>query len=267
MKKAKMFLRLMVFKSLSIVPTPIWKFLESVSQVEQGKGWDPLSVVPEIRVIRKLIKSLNIEVPVAVDVGANNGEWAISFAQLIKNSRVFTFEPQKKAFEKLTSNTSKFSNIENFNYGLGETDQDAVLFSDFSGSGMASLSKRDITHLGLSFEQKEKISLTSLDLMIKKGKLDRIPNILKIDVEGHELGVLKGAINSLNEIKILQFEFGGTCIDTKVFFKEYWDLLGKYEFEFFRLTPRGLIKVRSYSENDEVFRFTNYFAIKKLIKS
>jgi hypothetical protein len=75
------------------------------------------------------------------------------------------------------------------------------------------------------------------------------------------LDVLKGAINSISQFKIIQFEFGGTDIDTRVFFRDFWDYFLSTNFSIFRLTPKGLVKVNEYSEHHEVFSFTTYFAI------
>lgn len=251
------------YRSLSIVPHKIWVFLESLAQVEQGKGWDSLSISPEIKVIKELVKKIRLDEIVAFDVGANNGEWAIAFLKFFPNSRIYTFEPQQAAFENLKTNTAKYTRIKNFNFALGDHPGEATLFSDFHGSGMASLSKREISHLGIHFENSEKIQIKTLDSIFESNGIAEIPNVLKIDVEGHEIGVLHGAEKTLNSVKIMQIEFGGTCIDTKVFFKDYWALLRKYEFEIYRLTPRGLLSIKNYSEKDEIFRFTNYFAVKR----
>jgi FkbM family methyltransferase len=234
-----------------------------LSQVQLGKGWDSLSISPEIKAIKKLVKEIGLDEIVAFDVGANNGEWALAFLKFFPDSSVYTFEPQQTAFENLKANTATYPRIKNFNFALSDHTGEATLFSDFHGSGMASLSKREISYLGIHFENSEKIQIKTLDSIFESDGISQIPTVLKIDVEGHEIGVLYGAEKTLNSIKIMQIEFGGTCIDTKVFFKDYWALLIKYEFEIFRLTPRGLLSIKNYSEKDEIFRFTNYFAVKR----
>jgi hypothetical protein len=82
-------------------------------------------------------------------------------------------------------------------------------------------------------------------------------------VEGHELSVLAGAKEVLNRIELVQFEFGGGNIDSKTYFQDFWYFFKNLNFDIYRLTPRGPIKVSEYSEFLEVFRPTNYFAVRK----
>jgi hypothetical protein len=84
-----------------------------------------------------------------------------------------------------------------------------------------------------------------------------------MDVEGHELEVLQGARRTLEDIRIVQFEFGGSNIDTRTFFQDFWYFFDEIDFQIYRLTPSGPIIVSSYSEQDETFRSTNYFAIRR----
>ena len=57
-------------------------------------------------------------------------------------------------------------------------------------------------------------------------KIDDI-DFIKIDVEGHELAVLQGAVNMINQnrIKVIQFEFNVANILSRVFLKDFYDLL------------------------------------------
>ena len=94
--------------------------------------------------------------------------------------------------------------------------------------------------------------------------IERI-DLLKIDVEGHELDVLKGAkINPQGgRIKCIQFEFGRCNIDTRVFFQDFWYLLnGKYGCQNYRITPLGIKNIKKYTELDEIFLTTNFLAVK-----
>ena len=47
-------------------------------------------------------------------------------------------------------------------------------------------------------------------------------DFFKIDVEGHEMDVLKGIGDKISNIKLIQFEFGGCNIDTRCFFQDFW---------------------------------------------
>jgi len=89
--------------------------------------------------------------------------------------------------------------------------------------------------------------------------------LLKIDVEGHELDVLTGALEMLknHRIRMVSFEFGGCNIDTRTFFQDYWKFFAQFHgFEFYRITPSGyLTRVWKYREIYEQFRTTNFLVI------
>ena len=64
---------------------------------------------------------------------------------------------------------------------------------------------------------------------------------MKMDTEGHELFALRGAANALSKgtILALSFEFGGSSINSRTFFRDYWNLLTQYSYEIYRVLPRG----------------------------
>jgi FkbM family methyltransferase len=89
-----------------------------------------------------------------------------------------------------------------------------------------------------------------LDLQVKKGidyvllnNIERI-DFLKIDTEGFEYKVLKGFDSFLNNIKIIQFEYGGTWLDANVTLLEVINYLIEYNFYNFNyITDHGLVNI------------------------
>jgi hypothetical protein len=89
---------------------------------------------------------------------------------------------------------------------------------------------------------------------------------MKMDIEGHELSALRGAANALGTgvIRALAFEFGSGNINSRTFFRDYWELLTKsHNYRIRRVLPGGrLLPVDRYSEELEYFRgVTNYVAV------
>jgi hypothetical protein len=66
---------------------------------------------------------------------------------------------------------------------------------------------------------------------------------MKIDVEGTEMDVLKGGSDVVEMASLIQFEFGGCNIDTRSFFRDYWDFFTARGFALYRLSPRGPVRV------------------------
>ena len=89
----------------------------------------------------------------------------------------------------------------------------------------------------------------------------RALDMVKIDIEGHELAALKGFGLALAATRVIQFEFGGTDIDTRTFIQDFWYLFRDAGFRIYRFTPFGLQGIDHYSEREECFAFTNFVAV------
>jgi hypothetical protein len=115
------------------------------------------------------------------------------------------------------------------------------IYSLKDGSELTSVYKRKIK--AGEFKEIDRVEFIRLDDYIEKNNIGGI-DLLKIDVEGHELSVLKGLGKYLNKnfIKIIQFEFGGCSVDSGVSLKELLEIFNGYKI--YRITPRGIKKVK-----------------------
>jgi hypothetical protein len=86
---------------------------------------------------------------------------------------------------------------------------------------------------------------------------------MKLDVEGNELAVLRGAEQVLGSVTVVQFEFGGAQIDQRLYLADYCRFFTTRGFDLARLTPSGLTRLKTYEEADEVFRTTNFYAVRR----
>jgi hypothetical protein len=127
---------------------------------------------------------------------------------------------------------------------------------------LASLHRRDLRRVGLDATQAETVAVRTLDDWSREQAISRV-HLLKIDVEGAELGVLLGARSLLatGGIRYIQFEFGGTDIDSRVFLRDFLDLLGP-SYSLHRMLPAGLSGPVRYSERYEIFVLQNYLAVR-----
>lgn len=219
----------------------------------------------EAGVIRKL-KELKGSPYCVFDVGANKGDFAklvMSCLDEKDSFRVHCFEPSKVTFDMLSANMKGDSNAVLNNMGLGKERGEFDFFSDGPGSGTASLTKRNLDYLGVDFKFSERVSIDTIDNYCSKEKIEHI-DLLKIDVEGHELDVLDGAKNMFESgnIRMVTFEFGGCNIDTRTFFKDFYYLFKKYGFLIYRITPSGYFyPMPDYKEIHEQFATTNFLAL------
>ena len=253
------FIRILIRALIPRFPT-FFSRIQSSIQFSRGIGYDG-GVQSEVNRIFHLWNSAYNDPPLIYDVGGNIGEWSICAQSKFSNSDVVSFEPSKFAFAKLKQATESNKRISVHQIALSNFSGTSNLFTDNPGSALASLSKRDLGYLGLPFETSEEVSVMRLEDFCFE--FSQIPDILKIDVEGHELNVLLGATRVLPKISIIQCEFGGTDIDSRTFFKDLWNLLNEYHFDVFRVTPSRLLRLEKYEESLEIFSYANYIALNK----
>lgn len=199
------------------------------------------------------------------DVGANKGQFLNLALEEISNSDflIHCFEPATETFSYL-SKRKKDKRVKLNKLGMGKEKGNMTLYYDTPGSGLASLTKRKLDHFGIEFNKSEIVQVETIDNYCKENSIERI-NLLKVDVEGHELDVFFGAKEMFanNLIDIVTFEFGGCNIDTRTFFRDFWCFIIDVNMKLFRITPSGyLSQIESYSEIHEQYRTTNFIAVK-----
>ncbi|MBD2093913.1 FkbM family methyltransferase [Trichocoleus sp. FACHB-591] len=202
------------------------------------------------------------------DVGANVGEWAEMALALNSAIDLHCFEPSSTSFSTL-SKKSLAGNVTLNNFGLSSEVEDKSLFIFDDNSPLNSLWKRSgLKSYGLSTPcREEKVKLETLDNYCVAHKIEQI-DVLKIDVEGHELEVLKGAKNllSLEKINFIQFEYGGTYIDSKTFLKDVFEYFNEFNYSFYKIYPNKLFLINSYDVRFENFQYQNWAIIRKGIE-
>jgi FkbM family methyltransferase len=199
------------------------------------------------------------------DVGSNKGQFLDLALEKISTTdfSIHCFEPEGETFKQLIEK-NKDNRVKFNNKGIGKEKGYMTLYYDTPGSGLASLTRRKLDHFGIEFNKSETVQIETIDNYCKENKVERI-NLLKIDIEGHELDAFTGAKQMFanTAIDIVTFEFGGCNIDTRTFFQDFWYFFINVNMKLFRITPSGyLSQIESYKEIDEQFRTTNFIAIK-----
>jgi len=139
------------------------------------------------------------------DCGANEGQSARDFLERYPEAKIYSFEPAPTAFKKLSLFAEANPRVTAVNKALGASLGRAEFHEntfDQTNSFLAADS-RGKEHFGpaLACRQMTEVEITTLDAYRKQEAIDQI-DLLKIDVQGFELNVLKGAVETLAAKKI-----------------------------------------------------------------
>lgn len=206
--------------------------------------------------------------PILFDVGANFGNYSKMLKKYLPESTIFAFEPNMKAFEVLKNNLSNIENIKIENVGLGSQKKDnefMYTYSDVRYSAVGTLQKDSLKqHMVNDKIEKINIKIDTIDNYCHENKINKI-DFIKIDTEGYELEILKGALSMIknDKMNIIQFEFNEMNIYGRVFLKDFYEILNNYNF--YRLTSKSIIPLGEYQTINEIFKIQNILAIKKNI--
>lgn len=154
---------------------------------------------------------IDIEFPLVLDVGANVGQTIDEIQSVFKKPIIHSFEPSESTFAELKS--TKFNGggeLYLYNYALGDKIQQKK-FINYEWSTLSSFLTLDDNlnnrFREISIDNKEIVDVDTIDNFVTTNKIKQV-DLLKIDTQGFDLNVLKGAIQSLenNTIKYVQIE-------------------------------------------------------------
>lgn len=225
-----------------------------------GKGYGTATIAQEVRMASFL---LGRSPRLAVDIGGNIGDYSAELLRSNPELELHIFEPSTRNIKIMSERFAGGSRIKLEQSALSDSVGRMTLFADRDGSGLGSLTDRKLYHLDIRFEPMEQVEVRRFEDHYDTFLAGRIIDIVKIDVEGHELMVLHGFGESISKIRVIQFELGGANIDTKVFFRDFWRFFEKAGFSLYRITPLGVMRIDRYQESDEFFTIANFIAVNK----
>lgn len=235
------------------------RHLETYLAIVQGKGsgtgWD---LAAEVQTALAVIRRPDA---VVLDVGGGRGDWSAAVLHARPQARIVMLEPSARLLEQLRRRNLPRTTV--IPAAAGEQPGVAVLHVPRSDETIASLHARRDSYFQHEPFESQPVQVVTLDQVIAAFRLD-VVDFVKIDVEGHELAVLRGARQALRarRIKALAFEFGSGNLNSRTFFHDFWDELRPLGFRLHRICPGGLLlPIDDYYEDLEYFRgVSNYLA-------
>lgn len=149
---------------------------------------------------------VNKENPVIFDIGANTGQTLEAFKYNFPDSSIYSFEPGPETYFELKRSHDKKSNVHLENMAVASTSGQRDFLENKSPE-MSSFLEYNQDDWG-GYRRTIKVNAVSVDDYCIKNNIKKI-DLLKVDTQGYELEVFKGAIKMMkqNNIQLLYFEF------------------------------------------------------------
>jgi FkbM family methyltransferase len=196
-----------------------------------------------------------------IDVGANIGQFSIAASYLLPDAVIYSVEPDPRVAKKLRNNIEKKHSANIFVTAVGLEDGEVVLRvnEDSQVTSVLPLGKDRIKFFPSSTVKEEIIvPIKKLDSLFSDSEI-LFPALLKIDVQGLEDKVIKGAERILTKIKwvIIEVSFAN-LYNGEVDFLNIVDLLEQHGFKFLKpLNFHTSPKTGEIIEMDALFESLN----------
>ena len=193
-------------------------------------------------VLSKLISDNH---PLIFDVGADLGSSCERYSKLFTKPILHAFEPRSDQFEIMKNKFNDRKNIYLNNIAIGGKIE-IKKFNEIKGGGRSSFYKSTVDDLSNQIQIDVKV--ITIDEYVNKNNIKKI-NLLKIDTQGYEDEVLKGAQETLklNKIDIIETELIlGNTYEKTLSFNEIENLIYPYGYKFF-----AIVNDQSFSKNTD----------------
>lgn len=167
-----------------------------------------------------------------IDCGSNAGQYVEELKKTGWSGKVFSFEPLSDAYAKLRAKAEALEGWKTYQFALGEKNGESTI--QIAGNSYSS----SLLQFSDDFKElrpdaspvgSETVTVRRLDDVVKEeGLTFEGPLMLKIDVQGFEMSVLRGALETLPRVSVLQcelalipsYEGGATFVEVREFLRE-----------------------------------------------
>lgn len=209
----------------------------------------------------------NRESGLFIDVGANKGDWSAKVLTKNFRGRLFAVDPLLSNIEKLKKRFEGVAGFYPLQYALSDSIKDADFFSNANGENSGTDSLHNMTGIGYTADLNVvKVKCTTLESIANEFKIDKI-DFLKIDTEGNEFFVLKGAQQLLSKgsIDFIQIEFGHAWRAARVYLHDVVGLINKYEYDIYIIKPNGFLPLRFTPFIENRYSYINLLIMRRQV--
>lgn len=211
-------------------------------------------VAANIELLPFLNKVKNINT--LIDIGSNKGQFILLCHKFFPNLIVYSFEPIKEILEGQKKFFSFKKKIFFFNFGIGNINKTSKfsITQRKDSSSFLTINKSQNYNKNYSIYERRNVKIKKLDGILKNKNLVN-PILIKIDVQGYELEVLKGSKKILPRIDYLLLEVSKSRMyNYQPVEKEIINFLAKKNFKILKKGPWLKIYKTNFYQRDILFK-------------
>ena len=144
------------------------------------------------------------QIDVVLDVGANHGQFASLIREIGYQGDIYSFEPVRETYRKLSERAAQDPRWHVFNTGLGDTPCQQTIHLSKSSDLCSILAPNNCGKAffpAIEAQESESITIDTVDEFLVREKIpDQARIFLKMDTQGYDMMVFAGAKNSFNRI-------------------------------------------------------------------
>jgi FkbM family methyltransferase len=196
------------------------------------------------------------------DVGANDGSWATLARRMLPSAQIHSFEILPPIADRYTERMARAEWATLHRIGLSDRVGTTQMSWNVGRDDTSSLAMRPTEARGGEVRQVE-VGVSTIDAMLGGGLPP--PDLLKIDTEGHDAAVLRGAAGLLkgpDAPAMIQFEYGDTWLPPAETLERAQRQLEEAGYRLGRLFPDH-VGFKAYEYTDDHFRMGNMIAVKQ----
>lgn len=202
------------------------------------------------------IKMQGIEPNTIIDVGSSIGMFSKTANYFWSDAKIFSFEPLDTSYQKLIKLVGNNPNIELFHFALGDKREKTIINESSYEYSSSILEMSDIHKNAFPYSSdstKQEIEVYTLDGIFKNITITA-PALLKLDVQGFELNVLKGGLNFLKNVDYILIELSfSELYKNQPLFNELYSFLNSNNFK--------LVDILDFSRNPNTFEMLQIDAL------
>lgn len=232
---------------------------------------DDMRMDGELALQRRVVEANRLAQPfIAFDVGANQGDWTLALIGALRATDgdtrrldVHIFEPVPTTRERLVARLGNIEKDVARVVAKAASDRpgtlDMIVMSDTGGTNSLVYDDR----MAKQAKGFVSVDVTTLDLYCSEAAIEHI-HIVKCDAEGHDLFVMRGAINLLRQerIDVFQFEYNHRWIGSRTFLKDVFNLIEGLPYRLGRIMPSYVEIFESWDPELERYYQSNYVIVR-----